>query len=148
MTGDIHMRKHVSMAILCLASGAAAAGTIYKCQEGGRTSYHDRPCGQGAVALKVQAAPAPAPEALQRLARERALLQEIEDARTVREEQAARDGARARRAAAALKRRCAKLRLQQQWAIEDSRRAGREDAERARIKARRQAEALAVECPA
>lgn len=152
MTGDIHMRKHVSMAILCLASGAAtaaaAAGTIYKCKDGGTTSYHDQPCGQGAVALKVQATPAPAPEALQRLARERALLQEIEDARMLREEQAARDGARAQRAAAALKRRCDKLRLQHKWAIEDSRRAGREDAERARTKAQRQAEALAVECPA
>lgn len=142
------MRKHVSMAILCLASGTAAAGTIYKCQEGGRTSYHDQPCGHTAVALKVQTTPAPAPEALARLARERALLQEIEDARMQREEQAAREAVRTQRAAAAAKRRCDKLRLQHKWADEDVRRAGRDEAERARIKARRQAEALAVECPA
>lgn len=142
------MRKHVSMAILCLASSAAAAGTIYKCKDGGKTSYHDRPCGHGAVAMNVQAAPAPAPEALQRLARERALLQEIEDARSAREEQAAREGAQAKRAAAAARRRCDKLRLQHKWADEDARRAGRDESERARIKARRQAETLAVECPA
>lgn len=148
MTGDIHMRKQVSMAILCLASSTAAAGTIYKCKDGGRISYHDQPCGHGAVALKVQAAPDPAPEALARLARERALLEEIEDARAAREEQAAREGMRAQRAAAGTRRRCDKLRLQHKWATEDARRAGRDDAERARTKAQRQAEALAVECPA
>ncbi len=148
MTGDIHMRKHISMAILCLASSAASAGTIYKCTEGGRISYHDRPCASDAVALKVQAAQEPAPDALARLARERALLQEIEEARAAREEQAAREVVRAQRAAAAARRRCDKLRLQHKWAIEDARRAGRDDAERAGTKARRQAEALAVECPA
>lgn len=148
MTGDIHMRKQFSTAILCLASSAAAAGTIYKCSEGGKLSYHDRPCGPGAQVLRVQAAPAPAPEAVQRLARERAQLQEIEEARTAREQQAAREAVRAQRAAAAVRRRCDKLRLQHKWASEDARRAGRDDAERARTQARRQAEALAVECPA
>lgn len=148
MTGDMHMRKQVSMAIVCLASSAAAASTIYKCKEGARISYNDRPCGHAAVALHVQAAPAPAPESLQRIARERAMLQEIEAARAMREQGAAREGARAQRAAAALKRRCDKLRLQRKWAEEDMARASREEAERARLKARRQAEALAVECPA
>jgi hypothetical protein len=148
MTGELHMRKQVSMAIICLASSTAAAGTIYKCKEGGRTSYHDQPCGHAALALKVQAAPAPAPEALRRIARERAMLQEIEDLRAAREERAARDNVRAQRAAAALKRRCDRLRLQRKWAEEDLARAGRDQAEGARIKARRQAEALAVECPA
>lgn len=144
------MRKQVAMALICLAS-QAAAGTIYKCQEGGRISYHDRPCGQGALVLHVQAAPAPAPEALERLARERARLQEIEHARAARAERAARDRARAQRAAAAQRRRCDRLRLRHKWAEEDAARAGREGgaaAERARTRARRQAEALAVECPA
>jgi len=148
MNRDIHMRKQVAMAILGLASGAAAAGTIYKCKEGGTVSYHDRPCGQGAVALPVQPASGPAPEALQRHARERAMLQEIEAARAAREEQSMREEARAQKAAAALKRRCDKLRLQRKWADEDLARAGRDEAERARTKARRQAESLAVECPA
>ena len=142
------MRKPLSMAILCLLSQAAAAGTVYKCTDGGRVSYSDRPCGQDAVVLRVQSASRDAPEALERLARERAMLQEIEDARAVREEQAARARARAQRAAAALRRRCDKLQLQRKWAEEDARRAGRDEAERARTKARRQAEAMAVECPA
>ena len=148
MTGELHMRKHVSMAILCLASSAAAAGTIYKCKEAGRTSYHDQPCGHGAVAMNVQATPAPAPEALQRLARERALLQEIEDARSAREEQAAREGAQAKRAAAAARRRCDKLRLRQKWAGEDRARLTGAALDAARVKARRDVENLAVECPA
>ena len=147
------MRKQVSMAIVCLAAqaaGAAGAATIYKCTEDGRTSYHDRPCGQTAVALEVQAG-APAPETRQRLARERALLREIEDARAAehkRDAAQARDHARVQRAAGAQQRRCDKLRLQRKWADEDIARAGRDEAERARTKARRQAEALAVECPA
>ena len=149
----MHMLKHLPMALFCLASHAATADTIYKCNEGGRISYNDRPCGKSTVALNVQAAQ-PAPEVLERLARERAMLQEIEDARAVREEQETRDSMRAQReqrAAAAQRRRCDKLRLQQKWAGEDSERAGREGGEggdRARMKARRQAEVLAVECPA
>ena len=147
------MFKHLSVAMLCCAAHAATADTIYKCTDGGKTSYHDRPCGAKAVALKVQAPP-PAPEALERIARERAMLQEIEDARTTREAQEVRDGERAeraRRAAAASQKRCDKLRLQRKWLSEDSARAGRDGGdggERARIKARRQAEELAVECPA
>lgn len=145
------MHKGVSIAVLCLASHAAMAGTIYKCVEDGTASYHDRPCGADAVALRVQAAAAPAPDALERLARERAMLQQIEDARAARAQQQARERARVQRAALAERRRCDKLRLQHRWADEDLRRAGRaglETAQQARIKARRQAEALAVECPA
>ncbi|MCC2974506.1 DUF4124 domain-containing protein [Massilia sp. IC2-476] len=147
------MLKHVLAAALWLAAGAATADTIYKCNEGGRISYHDRPCGQNAVALKVQT-PAPAPEALERLARERAMLQEIEDARLARDEQEARAGTRAerlRQAASSQKRRCDKLRLQQKWLEEEEARTRRDadqGSERARSKARRQAELLAVECPA
>jgi hypothetical protein len=148
MTGENHMLKHVTMAIVGLASQAALAGTIYKCNEGGRVSYHDRPCGQSAVAMQVQAATAPAPEALERLARERAMLQEIEEARLAREQQEARESVRAQRAATTQRRRCDKLRLQRKWADEDTARAGRDEGERARIKARRQAEVLAMECPA
>ncbi|VXB68764.1 DUF4124 domain-containing protein [Massilia sp. 9I] len=147
------MRNTIFLATLCLASQAATAQTIYKCTEGGKVSYHDQPCGKSAVVLKVQAAP-PAPEVLERLARERAMLQEIEDARAQHQEQEEREGTRAerlRRAAAAGQRRCDKLRLQRKWLEEDSARAGRDGgdgSERARTKARRQAEMLAVECPA
>ncbi|RZA33706.1 MAG: DUF4124 domain-containing protein [Lysobacteraceae bacterium] len=144
------LTQQVSIAVLCLASQPAMAGTIYKCVEGGTIAYHDRPCAANAVALRVQGAPAPAPEALERLARERAALRQIEDARASQEkhaQQQAREGARVQRAALAQQRRCDKLRLQRKWADEDMRRAGRDEAQQASIKARRQAEALAVECP-
>ncbi|MEX5744835.1 DUF4124 domain-containing protein [Massilia sp. X63] len=155
------MLKHLPGAVLCLAGLAglanhpAAAGTIYKCSEGGKPSYHDRPCGPGATALPAPTQAA-APEALERLARERALLQEIEDARADqarREAGQARANERAQRAAAAQRRRCERLRLQHKWLDEDSAHAGREvgagddRAARARTRARRQAEVLAVECP-
>jgi hypothetical protein len=141
------MLKQVSVVILCLLSHTAAAGTIYKCKEGGKLSYNDQPCGKSAVVLAVPVA-ASAPEVVERLARQRALLQEIEDERAKREELAAREADRAQRAASILRRRCDKLRLQRKWADEDIARAGKDEAERARLKARRQAEVLAMECPA
>ncbi|MGH8854846.1 MAG: DUF4124 domain-containing protein, partial [Telluria sp.] len=63
------------MVTLCVLGQTAAAGTIYKCSEGGRVSYHDRPCGASAVELATPAVPASAPQARERLARQRALLQ-------------------------------------------------------------------------
>lgn len=146
------MLKIIPAAILFLASQAAAS-TIYKCTEDGKPSYHDRPCGKTSIALAVQDTPAAAPEALEKLARERALLHKLEDERAKAEEKEARELARAEQATAAQRRRCHKLRLQSKWAEEDvakaaarGRRGGDPDA--ARLKARRQAEALAVECPA
>lgn len=136
-----------------LACPPAAAQTVYKCTENGKISYHDRPCGPHAVPLAVQPRDLAPPEAIARLERERALLQEIEDARTEQDRRAARqarDAERMQRAASAQQRRCDKLRLQQKWLAEDAARAGRDGGDggaRARTKARRQAEVLAVECP-
>ncbi|SFC78881.1 DUF4124 domain-containing protein [Massilia yuzhufengensis] len=141
------MLKQAFTAILCLLCHAATAGTIYKCVDAGTVSYHDRPCGAAAVALAVPVA-APAPEVVERLARQRALLQEIEDERARCDQQAAREQQRAERAALVQRRHCDKLRLQRKWLDEDSARAGKDEAERARLKARRQAEVLAMECPA
>ncbi len=145
------MLKHLSMGMACLLAGAASAATVYKCTEGGKVSYNDRPCGATAVVLAAPSTPgdpAATAEAIERIARERSLLQGIEKERAVRAEQEARQAAQAQRAAALERRRCDKLRLQRKWADEDIARAGRDDAERARLKARRQGEALAVECPA
>ena len=147
------MFKHLTIALACLtcligpAEAAGTPGTIYKCVDGGRVSYNDRPCGAAAIELAAPQASGPALDALQRLARERAMLQKIEDERAVREEKEARENARAGRAALVERRRCDKLRLQRKWADEDAARAGRDEVARARTKARRQAEALAVECP-
>jgi hypothetical protein len=131
----------------CLLCAPAAADTIYKCVEAGKVSYNDRPCAGNTVELKVPAAGA-APEAAQRLARQRALLQEIEDKRAKEEDHEARAARQAQRAAEVQRKRCDKMRLQGKWATEDLARAGRIEAEHARIKARRQAELLAMECPA
>jgi len=141
------MRTPLFFLALFLLSQSATAGTIYKCLEGGKPHYSDHPCGKSAVALKVEGPASPDPEMLARLERERSLVQGIEGERAAREEQEARAAVRAQRAAAGLKRRCDKLRLQNRWALEDSARAGRDEVEKARIKARRQAEALALECP-
>jgi hypothetical protein len=142
------MLRHLPILTLGVLCQAAAADTIYKCAEGGRISYSDRPCGRAAVALAVPDAPIPDPEAAARLESARATLQQIDKERAARELAEERDAARARREAAGQRRRCDKLRLNSKWAEEDLRRSGGDALERARIKARRQAEAVAVECPA
>ena len=142
------MLRHLSILTACIACHASAADTVYKCTEGGRTSYSDRPCGHAATVLAVPEAPPPDPEAAARLERGRAALRVLEKERAARALVEEREAARARREAAGLRRRCDKLRLNQKWAEEDARRSSGAALEAARIKARRQAEALAVECPA
>lgn len=142
------MLRHLSMLTTCALCQAAAAGTIYKCVEGGRTHYTDRPCAGAGTELALPAAPAPDLDAAARLARNRAALLELEKLRAARELREEREAVRARREATALRRRCDKLRLEHKWAQEDQRRSSGEAAEKAAIKARRQAEALAVQCPA
>ena len=141
------MLKPILIAMSCLLCASASAQTIYKCTEGGKVSYNDRPCGKNTVALAVPAAPA-VPEAARRVARERALLQEIDEQRAKQEAQASKLAVQAHRAASVTRKRCDKLRLQHKWLEEDLARAGRDEAERTRTKARRQAELLAMECPA
>lgn len=142
------MLRHLPILTACIVCHAAAADPVYKCNEGGRISYSDRPCGHAASVLAVPEAPAPDPDASARLERDRAALLELEKARVTRELREEREAVRARREAASMRRRCDKLRLNQQWAEEDARRSTGAALEAARIKARRQAEALAVECPA
>ena len=147
------MLKTIPVALFFVAS-QAAAGTIYKCTEGGKVSYHEQPCGKSAVALTVAEAPATAaPEAAERAARERALLQKLEDERAElarKEAQEARESARAEQVADAQRRRCHKARLDAKRADELVARAaarGNRSPEETRIWARRQAEAIAAECP-
>ena len=142
------MHRLSAIATACILCQAHAAGAIYKCHEGGRVTYADRPCPGAGAELSVRAAPPPDPETLARLDRARDLATGIDKQRaeqTLREE---RDGERARRAALALRKRCDKLRLQRQWLEEDLARTRGDAKEAARVKVRRQAETLAVECPA
>ncbi|MEH6437435.1 DUF4124 domain-containing protein [Massilia sp. DD77] len=147
------MLRHLPILIACTCAlcQPATAGKLYKCNEGGRTSYGDQPCRGATTELAVPEAPPPDPEAAARLERGRATLQQIDKERSARERIEEREAARARREALSARRRCDKLRLQGKWAEEDLRRSGGNGGaalEAARIKARRQAEALAVECPA
>lgn len=137
--------------ILCaLAQGAQAAHgqAVYKCTVEGKVSYGERPCADGkTTALAVPPAPdgAHAAAALERDKARLAALQKERAAALAREE---RDSQRAARAAATLRQKCDRLRLQEKWAQEDAARASKEALAAARLKAKRQAEALAVQCPA
>ena len=146
------MLRHLPIVLACALSQGASAGTIYKCVEGGRVSYSDRPCSGAASVVTVPDA-APPDQALQeRRERSRAILAQREKTRSADAATEQRQRERAQRAAETERRRCDKLRLQRRWAAEDLARQRsdvRESArEAARIKARRQAETLALECPA
>ena len=148
--------------LLCVAFGlqlSAQAGTIYKCTEGGRTTYGDRPCKGSGATLAVQPAPPPDPAFEARQERARALVGAI-DAR--RAEQAAHDDALARDAARRQQqqtqdkaRYCTQLRLRQQAAAEQDGRAiaiaRRENKgfmeQRARYNDRQRASEMAAQCP-
>lgn len=138
----------LAIATACIVCQWAAAGAVYKCHEGGRVSYADRPCPGAGAELALRATPPPDPETQARLGRAHDMAREIDRLRAeenLREERAAEG---ARRAALALRKRCDKLRLQRQWLEEDLARTRGDAKESARIKARRQAETVAVECPA
>jgi hypothetical protein len=145
------------MAAAFLLAAPALAG-VFKCTVDGKIEYRDRPCDGGdGVALKVPAAPNPAP-AQDAAARDRQALLELEKLRVSQQlraerqrtssEREARAEAREQRAVESQRKRCAMLRLKQKWSSEDHARLSGNASDAAAIKARRQAEELAVECPA
>lgn len=142
------MLRHCFIASACILCHAAQAGAIYKCHEGARVSYGDRPCPGAGAEFVVRAAPAPDPDLDARLARARdtVLAREKLHAEQVISEQ--RDAERERRGGLALRKRCDKLRLQRQWLEQDLARSRGDAVEATRIKLQRQTETLAVECPA
>ena len=138
----------------CVLSGAvsgALADPVYKCTDGGRTTYADRPCAQGRA---TELPPAPVgirPEGAESVAtRDARTLVELEKLRIAREreqDRAQRADARQARAAAARRKTCERLRLRRKWAEEDIARThgrARAAAERRLVRAR---DAMAVECP-
>ena len=138
----------LAIATACIVCQSTVAGAVYKCHEGGRVSYADRPCPGAGAELALRAAPPPDPETQARLGRARDMAREIDRLRAGQIMREERDSESARRAALALRKRCDKLRLQRQWLEEDLARTRGDARESARIKARRQAETVAVECPA
>lgn len=147
------MRVLFILIAVCLP-GAAAAQSVYRCTDGGKTSYSDRPCAHGASSTALPPAPAgisPADTMGPQGGDARTLL-ELEKARIAREKAQAkveREQARSARSAQAKRQKCDKLRLRHKWAKEDlARTAHGPKHEAALLKTRRQAETLAVECPA
>ena len=138
---------------LGLLATAGQAQPVYKCSDGGKTSYSDRPCAGGA------SKPLPPPpggispaDTMGPQGGDARTLLALEKARIAREkaaEQEAKAEARQAKTMHARRQKCDKLRLRRKWAEEDlARTVHGPKHEAARLKARRQAEALAVECPA
>jgi hypothetical protein len=142
------MRTWMTALLLCALAPGAGAQTIYKCSVGGKVSYGEQPCADGkATTLAVPPAPdAGAAAAL--LKQEKARLAAFQKERAARETREEKEHERAARAAANVRQKCERLRLQSKWAEEDAARAGKATAAAARLKAKRQAEAMAVQCPA
>jgi len=142
------MKTWMATLVLCALAQGAAAQTIYKCSAGGKVSYGEQPCADGkATTLAVPPAPDPSAAAAQ-LKQDKARLAEFQKDRAARETREEKDRERAARAAATVRQKCERLRLQSKWADEDAARAGKATLASARLKAKRQAEALAVQCPA
>jgi hypothetical protein len=147
------MFRHLPFLAAILFSAGLHAQTVYKCSAGGKTSYADRPCAQGASkALPPPPAGISAADTLGPQGGDARTLLALEKARIAREKEQAREErsqARHARAAHATRQKCDKLRLRRKWAEEDLARTIHGPAyEAKRTKARRAAESLAVECPA
>jgi len=147
------MTKFMAAILACVVAYVAPpsvfAGTIYKCNIGGKIAYGDQPCAGGAgTELAIQAAPPVDPAAAERLAGDKLRLLAMEKTRAADELREERERQRAAKAYQAQKQKCDRLRLKQKWVEEDLGRARGDAVAAARQKAQRQAEALAVECPA
>jgi hypothetical protein len=140
----------LAAALANLASLPAAAGaqTVYKCSVHGVSSYGDTPCAQG-VSIAMPALPYHEFTAADRarLERERQRAAAIDRAHA--KEQAAEDqrSRQAARARAAQDKKCAALKLAQQWAREDAAGLQGRAAERAARKVERRGQSLALTCP-
>ena len=136
--------------LLCLAALSAQAQNVHKCTVDGKVSYSDMPCPSAAASattLVVPAAPPADPAAAADLARQKKQAAALEKARHRREDQDAREADKAARAASVQHKKCAKLKLNKQWADEDVQRASVPKLDHAKLRAKRAGEALALECP-
>jgi len=164
---------------LCLLTGATHADTIYKCTADGKVSYSQTPCAADAAGavLDVPATAPPDPAAAAELQRQKREADALQKARQKREAKEEREAAKSDAAAAAHRKKCAKLALQKKWAEDEARGAtaggsvggsaggstgasggtttghvgrgavGAASAARARLRASHAADLLALECP-
>lgn len=146
------MIRSLTFIALCLLCHGAGAQAVYKCSQGGKISYGDRPCAAGtSTRLPPPVAGVTPPEATAVATRDARTLLALEKLRIAREQQQEADERRQdklARAAQAKRKTCARLRLRHKWAEEDAARVQGKAREAALLKARRQRETMAVECPA
>lgn len=148
------MHRLIPLVVLCAACASVHAqqAKIVKCTVDGKVTYTSEPCINGdAVVMPALPPPAPGatstPELERELVQQKATLHRLETERHAREAKEEKADAQAAHAAAALKQKCAKMRLQKKWADEDAARASGANAPALKQKARHEAEALALECP-
>jgi hypothetical protein len=129
----------------------ALAQPVYKCTQGGKTTYADRPCATG-KSVEMPPAAGVGPEGAETVAtRDARTLVELEKLRIAREKEQRREDkadARTARAAAAHRKQCARLYQRKRWADEDAARLTGRGRVAAQRRAKRAQETLAVECPA
>lgn len=127
--------------IAAFAGAGAGAQTIYKCSHNGQTSYSDTPCAAG---LSSKMAPPDTPIKVDDsvMRRQQRALHQIE------KEHATENAAGKKEVAAinARRKRCAELKLQQQWLAEDAAKAAPKAQDKAQQNVRRGAEKLASAC--
>ena len=144
------MKRLFPLLAACLLSNALAQ-PVYKCTQGGKTTYADRPCAAG-TSVELPAPAGVSPEGAETVAtRDARTLVELEKLRIAREKEqrrADKADARTARAAAAHRKQCARLYQRKRWADEDTARLTGRGRVAAQRRAKRAQEALAVECPA
>jgi len=107
--------------LLLLAIGLAAAlpaAAVFKCEQGGKVSYSDLPCGDGKI-LDLNTVPAADGGGPRQAAREKTLLKALEQDRHKRESAEARELNKASRASAARHKKCAAHQKRQQRANQE-----------------------------
>lgn len=130
----------VTLLFLALTCAGAGAQTIYKCSHNGQTSYGDTPCAAGLSSKIAPQQPSEADDSIMR--RQQRALHQIE-------KEHATENAAGRKEVAAInarRKRCADLKLQQQWLAEDAAKAAPKSQDKAQQNLRRGAEKLASAC--
>nr|WP_229508040.1 DUF4124 domain-containing protein [Massilia sp. Dwa41.01b] len=98
------MKNFMTVLVLCAFGSGAAAQTVYKCTSDGKVSYGERPCAAGTTAVVPSPTPGDPAAAAARLARQKAVLEEVdkqEQVRLVRLEKEMRERLKMQRADAA-----------------------------------------------
>lgn len=141
------MAKTLFASLLAFASlSAPDAWAVYRCESNGRVIYSDQACAEGKSIKIVDANADERQRALERAAKEKQTLQQIEKERDREESAHRRRQAKLDKASAAQSKKCRKLAMQKKWSDEDMAQATGKKADKARQSARRKAEAFEHEC--